>query len=77
MEKYTVRYRANISLDRFVTHVQSWGVEQDVHGVHDVGRVQAVVVGHLGQVVGLDGQEERHTQAVWNLEDLQEVPLLR
>lgn len=45
-------------------------------GLGYVSGVQAVVVGHVGVVVALQGQHERHKGVCWNLERPHQVSLL-
>lgn len=59
-----------------VTYIQSRRGQQDVRGLGDVGSVQTVVVRHVGVVVVLQGQHERHKGVGRNLERPHQVSLL-
>ena len=57
-------------------YVQSRSGEEDVCGLGHVGRVQAVVVRHVGMVVVLQGHHVGHKGIHGDLKCLHQVPLL-
>lgn len=59
------------------TYIQRGRGQEDVGGLGYVSGVQAVVVGHVGVIVALQGQHERHKGVGWNFERPHQVSLLR
>ena len=60
-----------------IAHLQSGRVQEGVHGECDVCRVGAVVVGHLLQVVVLQGQQQRQQIGRGDFENCEQVPVLQ
>lgn len=62
---------------KFGSYVQSRCGQQDVGGLCDVSGVEAVVVGHVGMVVVLQGHNIGHKGVDRDSKRLQQIPLLQ
>ena len=60
----------------FLLHLECWGVEQGVHAEGHVGRVRAVVVGNVPQIVLLQGQQQGQQVRRRDLERAYQVSFL-
>ena len=58
-------------------YLQSGGGQQDVRGLHHVGSVDVVVVGHVCVVVVLQRHHEGDEGVRWDLKRLEQVSLLK
>ena len=59
------------------TDLESGAVKEDVGRVEDVGGVDAVVVGHVADVVVAQRHEERQQRLLGDLESVAQVAILQ